>query len=318
MTVVVSALLAAAAAGQATGSPLPSAPPHLQPPQQLLPPHAVFINLDARPDRRARVEAELAAAGWPADRVHRLAATAHAHGALGCAHSHVAALDAAWAAGWPAVAVFEDDVVFRRPWGSDHGPPSPAARVAAVVAWGKTRGWGNWSVVLASGIKRAVEPDGPPPPHGGPHPPPGLAAASGYQTTAAYLVRRGYIPTLRGVFVDAAAALAAADDDDAGGGATPLSAEARAARRASADDAHAIDQAWKPAQAADGWARFHPLLADQAPGHSDIAGGWRDYVADFGDWEEARARAAAGEHVTLLVRDGAGAGGNGGGRRDSA
>lgn len=309
MTVVVTSLLSAAAAAQAAASPLP--------------PHALYINLDARADRRVHVEAELAAAGWPANRLHRLAATAHAHGALGCARSHVVALDAAWAAGWPAVAVFEDDVVFR-PWGGPGGLPSPAARAAVVATgWGDAHpgGWTNWSVVLASGIKRAVDQDGPPPRLGGPHPPPGLAAATGYQTTAAYLVRRGYIPTLRAVFADAAAALAAVDADGSDDEGDDKQQQQAGRRAAAADDVHAIDQAWKPLQGRDGWARFQPLLADQAPGHSDIARGWRDYVGDYGAWEEARTRSATGEHVTLLVRDpgggGSDSGGGGGGLRGS-
>jgi glycosyl transferase family 25 len=54
----------------------------------------VYINLDARPDRRAEIEAELLRLGLQ-DRAQRFAAVPHEVGAYGCACSHLAVLRAA-------------------------------------------------------------------------------------------------------------------------------------------------------------------------------------------------------------------------------
>ena len=259
--------------------------------------HVVYINLDSRPDRRDALESQLAAVGWPAGLVHRLPASAEADGLLGCTRSHARALALAQAQAWPAVAVLEDDVAWR-----------DARRVRAALArflrWAAAGG--AWDVVLLSGIRRevALEPAPPAPAHahatahataqtaaesGGSDVgagaagsraasgDAGLRAAANYQTTAAYIVRGGYLSVLAAAARDAAARMAAQGP----------------ARHAY----NSFDQAWKALQHRDAWLHFEPMLADQSPGLSDITGRHADYARDYRSFEEARAilaRAVAG------------------------
>ena len=233
-------------------------------------PHAIVINLDERLDRRAGIEAQLASAGWPSSHIHRLAATPHTHGALGCALSHTRALDLAISSGWGDWSVIlEDDIRWRRPL-----RVAPALQEA--LAWA---GAHNGSVILLSGIKRSVEQDAPAPTGA----PALLRAAVNYQTTAAYAVHTSYLPTLRAAHARAAEALQALGE--------------------AADAEHSIDISWKPLQERDGWLRLHPLLADQAAGYSDIERAERDYQGLYGGWEEARERAQRGESPVLVVYD---------------
>lgn len=69
------------------------------------------INLDRRPDRWARVQAELARVGLLA-RVERVPGVVDADGAVGCRDSHRECIRRAHAAGAEMVLVLEDDVVF--------------------------------------------------------------------------------------------------------------------------------------------------------------------------------------------------------------
>ena len=84
-------------------------------------PHKVCINLDRRPDRRQRMQAEFARHGI--EGVRRFAAVdgskvvlpaswSHSAGAYGCLLSHVAVVQEALAAGSRSVLIFEDDAVF--------------------------------------------------------------------------------------------------------------------------------------------------------------------------------------------------------------
>jgi GR25 family glycosyltransferase involved in LPS biosynthesis len=80
--------------------------------------HALYINLEARTDRRAHVEAQLAALktyrnGMPQLTVERFNAIKHAtSGAIGCSMSHLRCIQLAKARGWDHVLVCEDDVLF--------------------------------------------------------------------------------------------------------------------------------------------------------------------------------------------------------------
>ena len=231
--------------------------------------HLVYINLPARLDRRAAIEAQLASVGWPSSHIHRLAATPHSDGLLGCTLSHAAALELAVQANWTselAVVVMEDDAVFRSP---------RAAQLQLSLFSGWAAAGGAWDVVLLSGLRREVVVEGAVPGASGPAPTAlSLRAAQRYQTTAAYMIRGGYLPTL------AAAARAAA---------SRMAAEGPA-RHAY----HSFDQSWKALQEGDAWLHFSPMLMDQAPGLSDITGHHADYVRDYGSFEAARAALEGG------------------------
>lgn len=88
----------------------------------------VFINLDARTDRRARVEAMFRAAGLA--QVERFPAIKHYRGHIGCNKSHLAVLRAAEARG-EGVVVWEDDAG----WNDvDHEAVRTVPRLRALLA----------------------------------------------------------------------------------------------------------------------------------------------------------------------------------------
>jgi hypothetical protein len=72
-------------------------------------PHAVYINLDRRTDRRAAIESTLDSLHVPLESRTRFAAVAHSNGWIGCTMSHCAVIELAKEKGWPAVLVLEDD-----------------------------------------------------------------------------------------------------------------------------------------------------------------------------------------------------------------
>lgn len=73
--------------------------------------NVVYINLANRTDRKAETEAELQRMGWTPERID---AIKHDDGRVGCAMSHIKALEYAKAQKWPHVLVCEDDVRFER------------------------------------------------------------------------------------------------------------------------------------------------------------------------------------------------------------
>ena len=102
--------------GQAQLIQRPPPAPAPAPPSSLRAPPAfdlvLYINLDSRADKRTAVEAELAAVGWPG---RRIAAIHKAPGELGCALSHIAALQLLLDQPSARHAlVLEDDFVFVR------------------------------------------------------------------------------------------------------------------------------------------------------------------------------------------------------------
>lgn len=71
--------------------------------------HVYYINLDERPDRRAEVLVELDKLGFPSEQITRVPGVKHERGAIGCARSHVLALDLALSAGHSTFMIVEDD-----------------------------------------------------------------------------------------------------------------------------------------------------------------------------------------------------------------
>jgi len=74
--------------------------------------HVLYINLDARGDRRTKMESELAKVGLQ-DKATRFSAIRMPNlGAIGCSMSHLKCLQLAKSNGWPHVLILEDDVEF--------------------------------------------------------------------------------------------------------------------------------------------------------------------------------------------------------------
>jgi glycosyl transferase family 25 len=74
--------------------------------------HAVYINLESRPDRQRHVENQLKLLGVP---IQRFNAIKLANGALGCSMSHLKCLQIAKEQAWDHVLICEDDITFMNP-----------------------------------------------------------------------------------------------------------------------------------------------------------------------------------------------------------
>jgi len=74
-----------------------------------------YINLAHRTDRRTHIESQLGAAGIRPASVQRIEAIKHENGLLGCAHSHIRALEEGLTQGWDWFAILEDDFTIRNP-----------------------------------------------------------------------------------------------------------------------------------------------------------------------------------------------------------
>jgi glycosyl transferase, family 25 len=74
--------------------------------------HIFYINLDARTDRRAHMESQLAATGLLTKATRFPAVHMPNLGAIGCSMSHLKCLQIAKEKGWPHVLILEDDVEF--------------------------------------------------------------------------------------------------------------------------------------------------------------------------------------------------------------
>ena len=175
-----------------TAGPLPllsawPGPAHHPPPASPLFDLVLYINLQAREDKRAQLEAQLALVGWPA---LRLNATWHSRGEVGCALSHAAALRAFLA--HPDVPrhvlILEDDFQFVR------DPRDDVARF--MHAFPPTA----WDVLMLSSNTFLEVP----------HPSERfLSRVLNAQTTSGYAVTRAFAPKLLTLFQDSSAALLA-------------------------------------------------------------------------------------------------------------
>ena len=74
----------------------------------------IYINLRERHDRRGDIEKELQLLGVPVQKLYRLDAKRHLIGQIGCAQSHLQAIDTAIAEGWGTILILEDDMVFNK------------------------------------------------------------------------------------------------------------------------------------------------------------------------------------------------------------
>lgn len=74
--------------------------------------NTIYINLTHRKDRREATEKQFSALGIQATRIDAIECV---QGAIGCAMSHVKALEYAKENGWPTVCICEDDIEFTDP-----------------------------------------------------------------------------------------------------------------------------------------------------------------------------------------------------------
>jgi len=74
----------------------------------------IYINLKERHDRRSSIEKELQLLGVPDQKIHRLDAKRHLIGQIGCAQSHLEAIETAITQGWGNILILEDDMIFNR------------------------------------------------------------------------------------------------------------------------------------------------------------------------------------------------------------
>jgi glycosyl transferase family 25 len=132
--------------------------------------HTVYINLERRRDRRAEVEAELAALGLPAQRFE---AIERSPGILGCGLSHLAVLEQAAAAEWPQVLILEDDFE----------PLVSGEEFAAAVGEALDAVGDDWDVLMLAYHLESSEPVA-----GQPN----LLRVGAAQTASAYIVNRPF------------------------------------------------------------------------------------------------------------------------------
>jgi len=199
---------------------------------------ALFLNLPHRTDRLEEITETLEAAGFDSSKRVRIAATPTPfNGHLGCALSHIEALDLAWKQGYPYALIFEDDFEWII-------PPQEVDRLIDLFFQQFQTSWDV--LLLATNIYR-WEPTS--------YPQFGRVLRS--VCAHGYAIRRDYIPTLRACFAAAAAKL-----------------EEQPHFRAGATEA--IDQAWQPLQQTGGWYTPATPIARQRASPSDIYHSFRD------------------------------------------
>lgn len=199
----------------------------------------LYINLDARVDRRTHIEKELATMGVDPTRIHRIPATYEPLcGHLGCALSHVKALELIREKGWATTLILEDDFKFKI------GTDEFDLILAEPVAWDVlllAKGWGEVEPATTR-----------------------LNRVKWCTTTSGYVIRRPYVETLLANFRDAVVGIrkqivAHAEKCEKEG--TPVTKLIRGVR--------AIDQTWIKLQKKDAFYITEPVAGKQSPFTSD-------------------------------------------------
>jgi len=199
----------------------------------------LYINLDHRADRKKHIEKELATMGVDPARIHRIPAIYESLcGHLGCALSHVKALELIQEKGWATTIILEDDFQFKIT------PEEFKLILAEPVAWNVlllAKGWGEFE-----------------PPVGR------LSRVKWCTTTSGYVIRRSYVETLLANFRGAIAGI--------------LKQMATHAEKCVAEGkpitklihgVWAIDHTWKKLQKMDAFYITEPVAGKQAPFKSD-------------------------------------------------
>ena len=192
----------------------------------------LYINLDHRIDRKQHLLTELAAAGVPPEKIHRVDAVLREPGALGCTLSHIKAFQMILSAGWERVLVLEDDFTWMP---REEG--GVAEKIGELMTCRKP-----WDVVQISwNPSGRILGDGPLP---------WLRRAVGVRTTSGYFVRGGFVEELMKNFKEAAV-------DMYKNGFSPESC---------------CDMNWQKLQHDAEWYVAFPPLGYQMDGYSDVEG----------------------------------------------
>lgn len=198
--------------------------------------HAIYINLDSRPDRRVSFEThfnELKIA-YPTEYrfikdIQRFPAIKNnVNGAIGCSQSHANCIRLAKNNGWDHVLIMEDDVIVNHPEILFH-------QVNQFLKQFKD----NWDVLLLSGNN---------------YPPfkiesPACYRVANCQTTGCYIVRKHYYDTLIRNFEEGVNLLITNPNEKS---------------------KYACDVFWKKLQRLDMWYLITPICVTQRPDYSDI------------------------------------------------
>ena len=203
--------------------------------------HALYINLESRTDRRAHVEAQLAAIKTADNGLSNLAAERfnaikHAtSGAVGCSMSHMRCIQIAKERGWDHVLICEDDVLFTN-------VPLFLAQLATFMATVPA-----WDVVLLAGNNippfKVVND--------------ACIQVGSCQTTTAYIVRAHYYDALIANY---------------------RSGISKLMRNPAQKIDYAIDRYWFELQRQDRWFLITPLSVVQREDYSDIEQRFTNYA----------------------------------------
>ena len=224
--------------------------------------NAIYINLESRNDRRAHVEAQLAALkyGMPNLTTERFNAIKNAvHGAIGCSMSHMRCIQIAKQRGWDHVLVCEDDVLFTN-------VPLFLTQLSKFMATVP-----DWDVVLLAGNNippfRVVND--------------ACIQISSCQTTTAYVVRSHYYDTLI---------------DNYRAGINKLM------RQPTQKLDYAIDRYWFELQRRDRWFLITPLSVVQREDYSDIEQRVTNYGHLMLDLDKTQMIRRRMEHMQMQLR----------------
>jgi glycosyl transferase family 25 len=203
--------------------------------------HAIYINLDTRPDRRAEFEEHFKNLHvmYPNEYsffpITRFSAIKHECGAIGCSKSHIECIRFAKQHNWNHVLIMEDDTLIKYP-----------AILSSQVTSFLSSFQDNWDVVLFSGNN---------------YPPfkvesPYCFRIANCQTTGCYLISSRYYDTLLDNFQEGVAKLEENPKDVS---------------------LYAVDAYWKKLQRRDRWFLITPICVIQRPGFSDIENHYVNY-----------------------------------------
>ena len=227
--------------------------------------HTLYINLEARTDRRAHVEAQLAALkhsdnGLSNLTAERFSAIRHAeHGAIGCSLSHMRCIQTAKERGWDHVLVCEDDVLFTN-------VPLFLTQLSTFMATVP-----HWDVVLLAGNNIppfTVVNDA-------------CIQVGSCQTTTAYIVRAHYYDALIANYR---------------AGITKLM------RNPTQKLEYAIDRYWFELQRRDRWFLITPLSVVQREDYSDIEQRFTNYGHLMLDLDKQQLIRRRMEHIQMQMQ----------------